>query len=152
MPSSGADALMPAAHHARIAIGSPAVGHVAGALDTFCAAARLPETMAWKLRVALDEIVANIVMHGAAAGDGGALDVWFQRQDDVVRVVIEDDGPPFNPLLRPDPDVTAPLEAREPGGLGIALVKSLMDAVRYERTARNVLTLEKRIDDDPAER
>jgi serine/threonine-protein kinase RsbW len=124
------------------------VGEVASALDAFCAAERLPEHVAWRLRVAMDEIVANIVTYGQTGTMAGAIDVWFRRIDEVVEVTVADDGPPFDPLARPDPDVTLPLESRQPGGLGIALVKTLMDDVSYERTARNVLTIRKRIEAD----
>jgi len=144
---------MPAGRHAHIAIGGPAVGEIAGALDDFCGAEQLPEDTAWRLRVALDEIIANIVAHGASGAPGGVgqpavLDVWFSRRGDIVEVTIADDGPAFDPLAKPPPDVTLPLEARQPGGLGIALVRALMDDVQYQRTTRNVLTIRKHIDAD----
>lgn len=142
--------LMPA-HHAHVAIGELAPGQVAAALDAFCEHERLPQEVAWRLRVALDEIVANVVSYGAPAGGGAGLDVWFRREGPLVEVTVADDGPPFNPLDRPAPDVTSPLEARQPGGLGIALVRALMDDVGYERTSRNILTLKKRIDGHPAD-
>jgi serine/threonine-protein kinase RsbW len=105
----------------------------------------VPPEAVWPLQVALDEIVANIVAHAAAGRGGNAFDLWFRRDDDCVQIVVADDGPAFDPLALPAPDVTLPLEARQPGGLGIMLIKALMDDVRYERTARNVLTIRKRI-------
>ena len=122
-----------------------AVRPAAAALDAFCAAERVPRDALWPFQVALDEIVANIVSHAAAGNGGRAFDVWFRRDGETIEIVVADDGPPFDPLARPDPDVTLPLEGRQPGGLGIMLVKSLMDDVRYERTTRNVLTIRKRI-------
>ena len=142
------DHLMPGGRHTHVVIGSPALRQIAEALDTFCVEEGLPQEVAWRLRVALDEIVANIVGHGDRGG-GGTLDVWFRRDGDAAEVTIADDGPPFDPLSRPAPDVTLPLEARQPGGLGIALVKSLMDDVRYVRTTRNVLIIRKHIDGIP---
>lgn len=128
--------------HTQAVIGTTAVGRVAEALDAFCADEGLPHEVAWRLRVALDEIVANVVAYGRPRGSGeGTLDVWFRRNGRLVEITIADDGPPFDPLARPAPDVTLPLEARQPGGLGIALVKSLMDEVSYTRTTRNVLTI-----------
>jgi anti-sigma regulatory factor (Ser/Thr protein kinase) len=111
---------------------------VADALDAFCQAEALPDAVCWRLRVALDEIVANIVAYGGA---NRSIDVSFRRSPDRAEVVVIDDGVPFDPLARMPPDVTSPLEARSPGGLGIALVKSLMDGVHYQRTDRNVLTV-----------
>lgn len=140
---------MPTGRHTHLAIGSPAVGQVADALDAFCQAERLPQDLAWRLRVALDEIVANIVSYGAGGGDPAAIDVWFSRQGGLVEVTVADDGPAFDPLERPEPDITLPLDQRQPGGVGILLVKSLMDEVKYERTTRNVLTIRKRMDAGP---
>jgi serine/threonine-protein kinase RsbW len=122
-----------------------AVLRAAGALDDFCAAERLPADVVWKLRVALDEILANIVSHGHSAGGVPDIQVTFRRDGAEVQVTVVDDGQAFDPLARPDPDVTLPLDTRKPGGVGIVLVKSLMDELRYERTTRNVLTLTKRI-------
>ncbi len=132
-----------ARRHAHVEIGAPAVGRVARALDDFCRDEQLPHEVAWRLRVALDEIVANVVTHGAAGGGGRTMDVWFRRIGGDVEITVADDGPPFDPLSRPAPDTTSPLEKRRPGGLGIALVRSLVDDVRYARTTRNVLTIRK---------
>ena len=135
------------AHRTHVPAAAAAVARIVKALDAFCAAEGVPDDTAWTLRVALDEIVANIV---AYAGSAPAIDVTFRRRTRGVEVIVADDGPAFDPLARPAPDVTLPLEARQPGGLGIALVRSLMDGVQYERTARNVLTLWKRIGPDTA--
>jgi serine/threonine-protein kinase RsbW len=155
---------MPPGRHAHFTATAPAVRQVADALDAFCAAERLPREAAWQLQVALDEIVANLVNHTAAARTRPGFDVWFRRDGDSVEITVADNGPAFDPLARADPDVTLTLDARQPGGLGIMLVKSLMDEVRYERTTtRNMLTIRKRItagdapggagpDEHPAER
>jgi len=90
--------------------------------------------------------MANVGAHSAPASEGGGVDLWLCRHVDLVEMQVSDDGPAFNPLHRPGPDVTLPLDARQPGGLGIALMKSLMDDVRYQRTTRNILTVRKRID------
>jgi serine/threonine-protein kinase RsbW len=61
-------------------------------------------------------------------------------------VTIEDDGVAFDPLARAAPDVTADLDEREIGGLGIHLVRTLMDGMTYERRGeRNVLVIVKRV-------
>ncbi len=135
---------MPAGRH-HFDVETAAVGRAAAALDAFGAAQRVPRDALWPVQVALDEVVANIVSHAAGGNSGRAFDVWFRRDGENIEIVVADDGPPFDPLDRPDPDVTLPLEGRQPGGLGIMLVKSLMDDVRYERTTRNVLTMRKRI-------
>jgi anti-sigma regulatory factor (Ser/Thr protein kinase) len=139
------DPKIPAGRHDHFDADAAALAHAAAALDAFCSAEELPRDAVWPLQVALDEIVANIVSHAAAGRGGGEFDVWFRRDGDRIEIVVADDGPPFDPLALPGPDVTLPLEGREPGGLGIMLIKALMDDVRYERTARNVLTIRKRI-------
>lgn len=126
---------------------APALARATGALDAFCAAERLPDALVWRLRVVLDEVISNIVRHGGAGARPRAIDVTFRRQADLVEMRVSDDGPAFDPLARPAPDVTLPLEARQPGGLGIALVRALTDDARYEWTGRNVLTVRARIDD-----
>ncbi len=136
---------MPAARHAHFGADAAAVRDAAAALDAFCASEQVPRETAWPLQVALDEIVANVVSHSTAARPHAGFDVWFHRDGECIEIVVADDGPAFDPLARAAPDVTLPLEDRQPGGLGIHLVKSLMDEVRYERTTRNVLTIRKRI-------
>jgi len=92
----------------------------------------LPAGAEWRVLLALDEILSNIVRHGAAAGNPG-IDVTFALGDGSVQVEVMDSAEPFNPLLAPPPDTHSPLDDRRPGGLGIALVRQLMDETRYER-------------------
>lgn len=135
-----------AGRHAQIETQRAATAQVVEALDAFCNEEHVPDEVAWRLRVVLDEIVANIVTHGrAGAGETPLFDVWFRAEPDAVEVTVADDGPAFNPLLQPEPDTTLPLQSRQPGGLGITLIKSLMDDVHYERTDRNILTVRKRL-------
>lgn len=127
-----------------IAASARAVRQVADALDDFCLQERLPADVSWQLRVAVDELVSNVVTH-APAGVTPAIDVEFRRDGDTVEITVSDDGPAFDPFGIREPDIKAPLEQRQPGGLGILLVKRLMDDVRYRRTAKNVVTLRKGI-------
>jgi anti-sigma regulatory factor (Ser/Thr protein kinase) len=136
---------MPADQHAHFDADAAAIGQTANALDDFCADEGVPPEAIWPLQVALDEIITNIVTHAAAQNAAAGLDVSFRRDGEYVEIIVADDGPAFDPLARANPDVNLPLEARQPGGLGIMLVKALMDEVRYERTTRNILTLRKRI-------
>jgi serine/threonine-protein kinase RsbW len=95
----------------------------------------------WRVGLALDEILSNIVRH-SAPGPQVAIDMTFSLDGDIVGVEIADGSPPFNPLLVPAPDTSSPLHQRQPGGLGIALVRSLMDETQYERRdTRNVIVL-----------
>jgi anti-sigma regulatory factor (Ser/Thr protein kinase) len=120
---------------------------VADALDAFAADNRLPEAAVQAAQVALDELLSNTVRAGYEPGaPAGEIEVGFSVRSSQLEIVITDDARPFNPLERPDPDVAAPLEEKPIGGLGIYLVKKLMDAVEYERVGeRNRLRLGKRL-------
>jgi serine/threonine-protein kinase RsbW len=122
--------------------GTPAgVRQAADAVLAFTVRTGVPEPVRRKVMTALDEVLSNVVRHGLR-GRHGTIDVVLARDDDGLRVVVADPAEPFNPLLVPAPDTTAPLEARRAGGLGIALVRALADAVGYERVDdRNRLTL-----------
>ena len=109
-----------AGRHAQIETQRAATAQVVEALDAFCNAEHVPDEVAWRLRVVLDEIVANIVTHGrAGAGETPLFDVCFRAEPDAVEVTVADDGPAFNPLLQPEPDTTLPLASRQPGGSGL---------------------------------
>jgi serine/threonine-protein kinase RsbW len=92
----------------------------------------LPRAVEWRILLALDEMLSNVARHGTP-GDTAHVDLTFTLDAGVVTVEIEDSGPPFNPLDAPPPDTTSALDSRQPGGLGIALVRSLMDETMYER-------------------
>jgi len=122
---------------------SPAgIQQAATALDGFRAEHGLDDSAAWPLHVALDEILSNIVRHSQTGPKAGWIDLTIERRGDAVDMTVTDDGPAFDPLQLPEPDVTAPLEGRQPGGLGVHLVRKLMDRVEYAQAGgRNRLTM-----------
>ena len=94
------------------------------------------------LRIALDEIVTNIVKYAYTDGARHEIRVHCEVREGRLETTVEDDGPAFNPLILPPPDVTSPLESRPVGGLGVHFVKELMSSVDYERVnGRNRLKL-----------
>jgi anti-sigma regulatory factor (Ser/Thr protein kinase) len=97
------------------------------------------------LQIALEEVVSNVIRHGFRGRTEHQLIVRIHRRDDgVIAIEVEDNGAPFNPLTTPRPSASAPLDARQPGGLGVLLVLHMMDEVRYERVGeRNVLSMTK---------
>ena len=102
----------------------------------------------WRFPLALDEILSNIVRHGLA-GRPAAIDLTFSIDGEDVVVEIVDAADAFNPLLAPPPDTSSPLDQRQPGGLGIALVRRLMDDTVYERrNGRNHFFMRCRADAD----
>jgi serine/threonine-protein kinase RsbW len=106
----------------------------------------LAENVVNALNVVLDEAVSNAINHGYDAGVRGEIAVRLRRSADRVEVEVEDDGRPFDPLQVPPPDLSLPLERRPIGGLGIHLIRNLMDEMSYARqTGRNVLKMAKRL-------
>ena len=96
------------------------------------------------IQLAVDEATTNIIMHGYA-GKPGTIAISCSVEDGTVRIVIRDRAPPFNPLSIKEPDLTAGLEDRVVGGMGIFLIRKVMDAVSYEyEGGENVLRMEKK--------
>lgn len=99
----------------------------------------VPMAQAASIMIAFDEILSNIVDHGR-----GTIDVAIGITDTVMHATVSDDGPRFDPLARAAPDTDAGLDDRAIGGLGIHLVRTMMDDVAYHyRNGRNRLTFHK---------
>jgi anti-sigma regulatory factor (Ser/Thr protein kinase) len=100
-------------------------------------AAGLGRQAAYNLRLAVDEVATNIIVHGYEEnGLSGTLIVRADERDDSIAVTLEDTGPEFDPRTRPLPseeELAKPLEDRDVGGLGIFLALESVDEFRYER-------------------
>ncbi len=95
--------------------------------------------------IVVEEIIINVINY-AYPDKKGDLEVCIEKKDDLLIIVFKDGGIPFNPLEKPDPDITKPIEDRDIGGFGILLVKKLMDEVNYMyKEDRNVLTVIKKL-------
>ena len=116
-------------------------------LQQFWSSASLPPGQCLVFELALEEIFMNVVMHGSAGEDAGQVQVSLALTPEGLTMTVEDDGPRFDPLSLPPPDVTASLADRRVGGLGVFLVRQTMDTVSYVRIAeRNQLRMSKRLD------
>lgn len=94
------------------------------------------------LQLALEEAVINVINHGYSDGKPHTFTVEFAAAGRLVTVIVTDDAPAYDPLARAEVDTSLSLEERPIGGLGVHLVKKLMDSARYERRDdRNILTL-----------
>jgi serine/threonine-protein kinase RsbW len=102
--------------------------------EQFGEAHDVPRGSRWRVRLALDEILSNVIRFAHDSADN-AVDMTFRFDAGVgvLSVEIVDAADAFNPLLAPRPDTTSPLRDREPGGLGLLLVRRLMDETLYER-------------------
>jgi serine/threonine-protein kinase RsbW len=98
------------------------------------------------LRLAVEEVCTNLVEHGYRGGPAGPVEICAQRGADRVTLRIRDRGRPFDPHDAPAPDLSSDAGTRRAGGLGLYLVRQLMDEVGYvaDADAGNVLTLVKR--------
>jgi serine/threonine-protein kinase RsbW len=107
----------------------------------------LPKQSLFRVNLALDEVITNIIRY--AYNDNGLphpIVVRLAFEEGVLAAQVEDDGRAFNPLEVPAPDVDATIEERPIGGLGIHLVRSMMDSVEYRRVdGRNVFIMKKRL-------
>lgn len=111
-------------------------------IDEFCALEGVPEETCCQLQIALEELVLNAIKHGGCEPKKGAIRLAMRNESGEVRIVLSDSGTYFNLLEAPTPDLTASLQDRKLGGLGIHLVRHLMPSIRYERRGgRNYLYL-----------
>ena len=99
------------------------------------------------LCVALEEVFVNVANYAYGEGSGDVtLDIGFDEESRDVTFRLADRGIPFDPLKKPDPDITLSIEERPIGGLGIFIVKKTMDTVRYDyHDGQNILTMIKKI-------
>src|SRR5438132_1134305 len=102
-------------------------------VQRFASANGVPEPVAGAFRLALEEMVSNVVRHGYADDRPHTIRVRLVREGPTVAAVVEDDGRPFDPLSRPVPAVDRPLEERGIGGLGVWLTRNAMDEIEYQR-------------------
>jgi len=106
----------------------------------------LPEEVVSDLTLALEEAVSNVIRHGYGDRPDGLISVTFRATGESIVVTVEDAAVGFDPLKHPEPDLSVPVEARPAGGMGVYLIKRLMDEVDYRvYDGRNVLTLTKRL-------
>jgi serine/threonine-protein kinase RsbW len=109
-------------------------------LERFSRAQGLSDDLRRRFLVALDEVLSNVARHGRPSDS--LVQVDFKLAGDRLTVTVEDEAAPFNPLDAPPADTSSPLEERKAGGVGIELVRTLLESVRYEHTGgRNRLTL-----------
>lgn len=103
----------------------------------------------YAIQLAADEASSNIIEHAYAGIKGGKIDIELSPSDKELKIVMRDQGKSFDPSSVPEPNVKADLSERKIGGLGLYLMRKLMDEVTYESSAEtgNTLTMIKRLGD-----
>jgi sigma-B regulation protein RsbU (phosphoserine phosphatase) len=138
-----------AGHRQEISI-SNELGEIDRVNDTFNEFAEqcgIPMPVSLKVNMVFDELLNNVISYAYGDEEAHSIEVIMERSGERLSISISDDGQPFNPFTREDPDTTLSLEERDIGGLGIHLVKKVMDESTYQRRHnRNVVTLIKNLD------
>lgn len=116
-------------------------------VDAFCEQAGIDSDDHFDLRLAVEEVCANVMEHGYVNCAPGPLELSFCSDGQQVAVTISDRAREFDPEHAPPPDLQLPAGEREPGGFGWHLVRNLMDQVhyRYDAAFGNTVTLVKHL-------
>ncbi len=98
------------------------------------------------INLALEEAVTNVINYAYPKGTYGSIELDASLEGNELKFILSDSGKEFDPTLRPEADINAGVEDRPIGGLGIHLVRQIMDSVSYERKeGMNILTMTKNI-------
>ena len=117
------------------------VPRAAARVDSFCRAWDIPGRVSYRFNLALEEALTNVISYAFSDGRRHEIAVQIEYRNGDLAGTVSDDGEPFDPLAQPPPDIHAAVEDRKAGGLGIHLLRSLMDSVEYRRAdGRNHLT------------
>ena len=116
-------------------------------IEQCCEEAGLGLDWVMKFQLVIEEMVSNVIFYAYdPQQQEAAIELRFTWEAGTVSILLRDWGKAFDPTAKEDPDITLSAEDRPIGGLGIFMVKQLMDEVRYERIgSSNLLTLQKRI-------
>ena len=116
-------------------------------LEGFGESLGLSQRTIFKINLALEELVSNIISYGYSDDEEHWIKIAISLKDGVLVISLEDDGIPFNPAEAREPDCGCSVEDRAIGNLGIHLCKQFMDDLIYERRGnKNVVILRKDVD------
>ena len=115
-------------------------------VDEVCEQVDFDMSTTLKLNLAIEEAVVNVMNYANPAGEKGDVDIEAMINDEYLVFVISDSGTPIDPTAKAEVDTTLSAEERGIGGLGIHLIRQIMDTINYERVeGKNVLTLRKKL-------
>ena len=112
----------------------------------------LPDSVRQAMSIVLDELLNNVISYAYQGEKERDIEVVFELSGNRLVLTIKDSGVPFNPFASEPPDITESIEERAIGGLGIHMVRNMMDDYSYQRQInKNVVTLVKLLDDEQAD-
>ena len=115
-------------------------------IDSVCEELTIDPAVTMSLNLAIEEAVVNVMQYAYPQGTAGDVQVIAKADDHQLTFTLIDAGIPFDPTAMKEADITLSAEERPIGGLGIHLVREIMDAVNYNRKDdKNILTLTKNI-------
>ena len=115
-------------------------------VETIADEAGIDQSLAMSLNLALEEAVSNVILYAYPEGSDGLVDIEAIIRKDRLDFCITDSGKPFDPTKKEDADITLGVEERQIGGLGIYLVRNIMDSLSYERKDdKNILSMTKKL-------
>lgn len=107
---------------------------------------KFPMSFVLSLNLVLEEALTNTILYGYKDEARHSIEIFFSKSNNVLNVNVVDDGMAYDPTAKPDPDITLSVEDRPIGGLGVFLIKKIMDTVEYQRIEnKNHLMLTKNI-------
>jgi len=122
------------------------VPRLAAFVDEVCETVGFSAAVTMQMNLAIEEAVVNVMKYAYPSGKQGNVTIEATTNDTRLKFTIIDSGMPFDPTAKADADTTLSVEQRPIGGLGIYLVRQMMDSVNYERMDNlNVLTLRKKL-------
>ena len=131
-------------HHLKVAADIDKLPEVSAFVEVLLEQNDCPMKAQMQINVALEELFVNIAHYAYPDGEGEA-ELLADVTPEYAEITLIDSGIPYDPLAKPDPDVTLSAEDRAIGGLGIFMTKKLMDDVAYEyKDGKNILKITKR--------
>ena len=107
----------------------------------------LSPELIFNLNLVLEEAVSNVILYAYAKEEHQEISLSAQKKGNSIILILTDSGMEFDPTLIPNADITLSAEERQIGGLGIFLIRQIMNKVEYQRiNGQNVLRLEKNLD------
>ncbi len=115
-------------------------------VESVCQTANFNNETTMQINLAIEEAVVNVINYAYPKGTNGMINLVAQTDDTKLKFIISDKGKAFDPTAQKDIDTDMPLDDRTVGGLGIHLIRNIMDSINYERVdGVNILTLRKKI-------